>query len=257
MGRATIEFGLRRLSGALAGARVEAALARLKLLLRAGYRPDQPRVPAGNPDGGQWTDAPGRAGRSDTDGDGANNPDDLVHLVGRRVARRGNQIRVGDRWLEATPAQQLRAELSYKAMRKAVREAQTLNDTWRPRPQFYETVEGLIRANEATRLEAELYLYFQTGRPPRPGAFAHDWLTAPPSGLRLTAQQRRELDSIGQKFGCHGCGSTTNLTPRGHSVGDHQIPRSLGKADRIYPHCIYCSASQGGLINTYRQRFQP
>lgn len=26
------------------------------LLAKAGFRPDQPRVPAGNPDGGQWTD---------------------------------------------------------------------------------------------------------------------------------------------------------------------------------------------------------
>lgn len=26
------------------------------LLYKAGFRPDQPRVPAGNPDGGQWTD---------------------------------------------------------------------------------------------------------------------------------------------------------------------------------------------------------
>jgi hypothetical protein len=26
-------------------------------LLKVGYNPDQPRVPAGNPDGGQWTSA--------------------------------------------------------------------------------------------------------------------------------------------------------------------------------------------------------
>lgn len=36
--------------------------ARLEMLLqKAGFRPDQPRVPAGQPDGGQWTDEDGDA----------------------------------------------------------------------------------------------------------------------------------------------------------------------------------------------------
>lgn len=34
-------------------------------LLELRYIPDQPRVPAGNPDGGQWTDVGGSAGAKD------------------------------------------------------------------------------------------------------------------------------------------------------------------------------------------------
>lgn len=43
--------------GVLDRARLVSALAR-----KAGFRPDQPRVPAGNPDGGQWTDEPSWSG---------------------------------------------------------------------------------------------------------------------------------------------------------------------------------------------------
>jgi len=45
-----------------AAAAMLAALNRLSLALEAKYSPDQPRVPAGNPDGGQWTDAGGSVG---------------------------------------------------------------------------------------------------------------------------------------------------------------------------------------------------
>jgi hypothetical protein len=41
-------------------------------LLKAGFDPSQPRVPAGNPDGGRWTDAGGAdedAGSADSDDD--------------------------------------------------------------------------------------------------------------------------------------------------------------------------------------------
>ena len=38
-----------------AALRVSVALIRLQRALQRKYRPDQPRVPAGNPDGGQWT----------------------------------------------------------------------------------------------------------------------------------------------------------------------------------------------------------
>lgn len=36
----------------------------LRLGLKAGFNPSQPRVPAGDPDGGQWTDSGGGTGRS-------------------------------------------------------------------------------------------------------------------------------------------------------------------------------------------------
>ena len=48
----------RRIKAATAGTRFETALGALE----RRYRADQPRVPAGTPDGGQWTDVGGGAG---------------------------------------------------------------------------------------------------------------------------------------------------------------------------------------------------
>jgi hypothetical protein len=48
---------LTTLRARLAGYALDLAGIRLQLLLRkAGFNPDQPRVPAGQPGGGQWTD---------------------------------------------------------------------------------------------------------------------------------------------------------------------------------------------------------
>lgn len=65
--------GLLRARWLIAAYRVEVAFLRLRLSLRA-YHADQPRVPAGNPNGGQWTDG-------DT-GDGHDSADDarIVHV---------------------------------------------------------------------------------------------------------------------------------------------------------------------------------
>lgn len=48
----------------LAALRMQLALTKLRHALRRKYRPDQPRVPAGNPHGGQWTDEGGGQGTS-------------------------------------------------------------------------------------------------------------------------------------------------------------------------------------------------
>lgn len=52
----------RALACHIAGERMMAAFARLQAFAeKAGFNPDQPRVPAGNPDGGQWTGSDGSA----------------------------------------------------------------------------------------------------------------------------------------------------------------------------------------------------
>ena len=48
----------------LAICRTNLALLNLEIALFRKYRPDQPRVPAGNPDGGQWTDGGGDGSRT-------------------------------------------------------------------------------------------------------------------------------------------------------------------------------------------------
>lgn len=53
----------RALACHIAGERMMAAFARFQALAeKAGFNPDQPRVPAGNPDGGQWTGSGGATG---------------------------------------------------------------------------------------------------------------------------------------------------------------------------------------------------
>ena len=56
---ATVQMSLPDLADELAVGRV----ARAERLLKAGYDPNQPRVPAGNPDGGEWS-GPGTGGSS-------------------------------------------------------------------------------------------------------------------------------------------------------------------------------------------------
>lgn len=223
---------LAQLKWQLAGLRLQAAMLRLSVGLKAGFRRDQPRVPRGQPEGGQWTKVPGYA---------------QVYRVARRRAG-GGQIRIGGRWHSITPAQEARLQVSAGAMRDAVKRVQSADPHWRPRPQAYETVEGQIRANEAIRLQAELRLFELTGRPIALGPFAREWITLAPGQMRLSAEQRRQLDAIGQRYGCHGCGSTSNLTRNGHSVGDHQMPSALSQPTLIAPHCIHCSNVQGGYV---------
>jgi hypothetical protein len=75
------EGNLSRLRWQLAGLRMQTAVLRFSVDLKAGFRPDQPRVPGGRPDGGHWTRVPGYA---------------QIHQVARRRAG-GGQVRIGSR----------------------------------------------------------------------------------------------------------------------------------------------------------------
>jgi hypothetical protein len=57
---------------------VEAKHAKLVLAFKAGFNPNQPRVPAGNTDGGQWTGGRGSTSIMTPQGAGA---DASVHLA--------------------------------------------------------------------------------------------------------------------------------------------------------------------------------
>lgn len=102
----------------LASLRVRAAMLRLSVSIKAGFRPDQPRLPRGHPDGGQWTRVPGYA---------------QVHRVSRRRGG-GGQIRSGGRWHPITPAQEVLLAQSYGAMRRAIRDVRKIDPSGsRPR----------------------------------------------------------------------------------------------------------------------------
>lgn len=80
-------YELASLRDQCASLRVDLALIKLRYALRRKYRPDQPRVPAGNPDGGQWTSEAGSGadGTVDVDVTGSteeqpsrSNPQDII-----------------------------------------------------------------------------------------------------------------------------------------------------------------------------------
>ncbi len=212
---------------------VELRALALSLRLKAGFRPEQPRVPAGNPDGGQWV------------GEGS---ESRPILVSRRGPRGGGQVRILGRWQAVTPAQEARLAVSAGRMQEALRAVRKIDPNWKPPSQLYESVEGAIRANEAIAREAYFRVYELTAKRVGPGPFASEWIPAPVDGRRLTQAQREEINRIGRKFGCHRCGSKIPGTKSGKYVGDHQMPTSLGTPTRIYPHCLPCSNSQGGLV---------
>jgi len=208
---------------------------------KAGYRPEQPRVPAGNSDGGQWTD----------DGGGQ-----LIR-VGRNSRNSG-----GGRRTSPTPrniTQQTRLINSNSQVQTALRRVRELDPNWRPPPQIYETVEGeiaannaIIRAAEARRLELQ-----QVGI--GPGPFALEWQPARGPGRHRTANEIRENNRIGRKYGCHTCGTTEPGTISGNFILDHQLPNKWnfpGGSQRIFPHCATCSARQGNWLMRYRKRDQ-
>lgn len=229
------ENNLPRLRWELADLRMRTAVLRLSVFLKAGFRPDQPRVPGGRPDGGQWTRVPGYA---------------QVHQVARRRAG-GGQVRIGGRWRPITPVQEARLAQSYGAMRRALRDVRKLDPNWKPPAQAYSTVEGLISANRGIELEARFRLFELMGTRAEPGPYAREWMPAPPTNRRLSRSEQREVDRLGKKWGCHRCGSMEPRNPSGSFIGDHQVPKSMGTPTRIYPHCAICSASQGGLLRKY------
>src|SRR5262245_15328349 len=70
-----LELRFGRLRAALAWFLLKTAMLRLRVALERCYRPDQPRVPAGSRDGGQWT--VGVGGSTDV----ADDDDDAVRLA--------------------------------------------------------------------------------------------------------------------------------------------------------------------------------
>jgi hypothetical protein len=65
----SIKSNLVRLKWLAAATRFELAFTRHDRALKAGFNPDQPRVPAGDPAGGQWTDGGGNERRVRLAGD--------------------------------------------------------------------------------------------------------------------------------------------------------------------------------------------
>jgi hypothetical protein len=117
-------------------------LRRLLILRARKYDPNQPRVRAGNRDGGQWTSGGGGGGpRSE-----------YAQLRPRRLPV-GHRI-IGGRAHAVTPAQEARLDITSAQARALVREVQRRDPSWKPTPSIYQNVEGQILANQSEAQQA-------------------------------------------------------------------------------------------------------
>lgn len=215
---------------------------------RGGYDPNQPRVPAGHSDGGQWTDRrgggaglSGPAVISDVTPDNDWQPG--VQYVSRARSPRGGPLS------QATPAQLFHLSVAQAQARDAIRRVQEIEPNWRPQPSAYQTVDGLIRAHEADAQQAGARLAELARRGIGPGPYAGESIPARGPERDFTVPERREGNRIGLESGCHTCGTRDPGTVPGNFVLDHQLPSALnppGVAQRLYPQCLTCSRIQGG-----------
>lgn len=189
----------------------------------------QPRVPAGDASGGQWTDGGGRLIR-----------------VGARISGSGGRR---NRAAPRDPAQATRLAISHSQMQTAVRRIKELDPRWKPTPQAFETVKGEIAANHATLREGEARLRELQRVGIGPGPFALEWQAARGPGRHRSAEEIRENNRIGRKYGCHTCGTKDPGTANGRFILDHQDSSALiqnRRAQILLPHCLLCSLKQGG-----------
>lgn len=220
-------------------------LAKLRLVIERKYDPNQPRVPAGNPDGGRWTDAGSAASGSDG-----------RFVVAQNMGRSGSRGRGG--FGPLTPSQEMRLEVSQARADAAVARVRNIDPGWLPSSGFSATVEGRISHNIAIEREAnDRYVIIRSGQVLF-GPYTGGRAQGPGPFKRPTEAQRREVDALGAVFGCHTCGTRTPGTRSGRWIFDHQTPSAMGGPDAGRwggPQCSACRAWSGGVItNILRYR---
>ena len=247
------------------------------------YDPNQPRVPAGYPNGGEWT----KNNYGLVLADLVDRENQLfLSDVARDYWRPGAQYaqrRTGGRSGEPppTPAQRARLEEAETRADAAVREVHSRDPKWEPRPSLYSTIEGRIAAAEGRAKEAEAYFRQLVADcwVPRAGS---EWFTARGQGRDFRAGERAQGDEIGNRNGCSTCGTPDPGTRRGHWVLDHQPPnvilryveelrerealtaaeqrilergeKIISSGQRLYPQCMACSLQQGNSLSQWKRR---
>ena len=89
-----------------------------------------------------------------------------------------------------------------------------------------------------------------------PGPYAGDSIPASGPSRQFTEAEREAVNAIGQKSGCHTCGSLDPGTKSGNFIPDHQPPSRLApeQPQQLYPQCQGCSRRQGGEVNAELKR---
>jgi hypothetical protein len=137
-------------------------------------------VPAGNPDGGQWTDGGGASRTQNLAGDTSRKPgitdprvisdtDPEGVRAGDKYAQAGNRrggvtIRINGQTYELTPGQAARLDVARARAEDAIARVRKLDPEWKPSPSFYSSPEGLIRTYEASAAQAQTRINELAGR---------------------------------------------------------------------------------------------
>jgi hypothetical protein len=148
--RRVVEQSLLRLKWLAAAANFELAMRRHARALKA-YNPNQPRVPRGNPDGGEWTDAGGGSS-------GTSTGTSRTRVSGPGA---GRTTRVGQNFPGATHGQQVRLEQTIARTETALAKIRQQDPSWRPKTQSWQAptgFEGAIQHAQARMIEAEAHL---------------------------------------------------------------------------------------------------
>lgn len=85
------------------------------------------------------------------------------------------------------------------------------------------------------------------------GRFSKESIPARSTNRDFSESERSQINEIGNKYGCHTCGTRNPGTPLGNWVLDHQPASRLsrrGLDQRLFPHCRTCSVRQGGLVSS-------
>ena len=258
---ASVRIPLLQASWRMAAIGLALKLARLNIAFKAGFDPAQPRVAAGNPDGGQWADTgASSAGGALSSRDIAANakPRWVEGGPGRlRLAQTssrggGSRARGVGASEPLTPSQATRLAVSQARADAAVARARNVDPDWSPRPGVSQTAEGQIAHNNAVEREANAHYAAVRTEQVLFGRFTVERTDGPGPFKRPTERQRAEINRIGALYGCHSCGVREPGTRSGGWIFNHQGPSALGgpSAGRWgVPHCTGCSASSGGVIS--------
>jgi hypothetical protein len=171
-----VAVALGRLRSMLAAETVRYRLTVLQTTCKANFNPSQPRVPAGSPDGGQWTGGGGGSGGGGRNGGGsgggggginerrvlsdAPSEDDELKPGTQLAQLRGPRGPGAIRWIngqpfQLSPGQTTRAQIAEAQLADAIGRVRTLDPSWQPAPRVHSNVERYIENTQEIAREAQ------------------------------------------------------------------------------------------------------
>jgi hypothetical protein len=130
-------------------------------LHRSHFNSDQPRVPAGQPDGGQWTSEGGIKGGSEPRTMSDVTPDNDWKAGARYANNRGRPsvpVRINGQWVEVELGQANRLSEAETRAQVAIARVREFDPNWHPTPSIANNVEAQIKAHIAEAEEAQARL---------------------------------------------------------------------------------------------------